>query len=247
MTNFNAVTVTIRADLDCQVICDGNPFLTLTANQIGKGETSAGQHILQFVAAHDPQLCLEKIVDFPFPGKNYLVLVDEFKPLMEKMEAERIVTFEYQLGDDKGTYEGHTRNGLPEGTGKFTFSDSPSKIFEGYFVAGKRNGRGRLTFDEIVLFDGDYKNDLPDGYGKGRIGWEGTYEGEWKKGWRHGHGTMTYDNGDVYEGEWKQGKIHGHGKKVSANGDIYDGEWDEGWFKTGRWYDSLMNQWVEKK
>eukprot|EP01084_Bolivina_argentea_P243093 407590_1 len=40
------------------------------------------------------------------------------------------------------------------------------------------------------------------------------YEGEWKDDKPHGYGKEVYANGSVYEGEWKDGKKHGYGKYV---------------------------------
>ena len=49
-------------------------------------------------------------------------------------------------------------------------------------------GKGRFTYSNGDVYEGDYANDK-----------------------RHGHGVFTYYDGDKYEGEWKNGKIEGYG------------------------------------
>lgn len=73
------VNLTIRADAECQVVCDGDFLFLLSANQITKESAPVGQHILQFISIEHPDITIEKIVDFPEAGKNYLVVVNEFQ------------------------------------------------------------------------------------------------------------------------------------------------------------------------
>ena len=77
----NFVNLTLRADAECQVTCDGDFLVLLNPNQITKEKAPAGQHILQFISTTHPDIQVEKIVDFPEAGKNYLVLVNELKEL----------------------------------------------------------------------------------------------------------------------------------------------------------------------
>ena len=76
------VNLTVRADAECQLVCDGDFLLLLDANQIVKEKAPVGQHILQFISIEHPDICVEKIVDWPDAGKNYLVIVNELKPLI---------------------------------------------------------------------------------------------------------------------------------------------------------------------
>ena len=80
----NCVNLTLRADAECQVVCDGEFFVLLNANQIVKEKAPVGQHILQFISISRPDIQVEKIVDFPDAGKNYLVLVNELTTLMKE-------------------------------------------------------------------------------------------------------------------------------------------------------------------
>lgn len=83
----NCVNLTLRADAECQVVCDGEFFVLLNANQIVKEKAPVGQHILQFISISRPDIQVEKIVDFPDAGKNYLVLVNELAALMKETET----------------------------------------------------------------------------------------------------------------------------------------------------------------
>ena len=86
----NFVNLTLRADAECQVTCDGDFLVLLNPNQITKEKAPAGQHILQFISTTHPDIQVEKIVDFPEAGKNYLVLVNEFSGLMKDIEQKEL-------------------------------------------------------------------------------------------------------------------------------------------------------------
>ena len=68
----------------------------------------------------------------------------------------------------------------------------------GEFKNGLKNGKG-VTFwnNGDPLYEGDYVNDKPEGFGKGYI-----------------------DNGDYYIGEWKNGEMDGEGTLYDRNGRI---------------------------
>lgn len=38
------------------------------------------------------------------------------------------------------------------------------------------------------------------------------YEGDWKNDTMNGYGKYYFSNGDKYEGEWRDGKINGKGR-----------------------------------
>ena len=82
---MDTVYLTVRADADCRVLCDGDSLFLLHANSIEKVNAPAGQHILQFISIERPNVIIEKIVDFPEAGKNYLVLVNEFKTQLTEL------------------------------------------------------------------------------------------------------------------------------------------------------------------
>lgn len=91
--NDGLVSITVRADAECQVVCDGEFWILLNANQVVKEKAPAGQHLLEFISIDYPDVRVEREVDWPDAGKNYLVIVKEFKQLIEASNstAERVV------------------------------------------------------------------------------------------------------------------------------------------------------------
>ena len=72
--------VTVRVDADCFMKCDGEYIdIPLKAGQISKTELPTGQHLLEFISTENANIKVEKMVDFPETGKNYLVIVNELK------------------------------------------------------------------------------------------------------------------------------------------------------------------------
>lgn len=50
------------------------------------------------------------------------------------------------------------------------------------------------------------------------------YEGEWLNSKPHGYGKNYYPNGGYYEGTFFNGLPHGFGRFINANGDYYEGD-----------------------
>ena len=61
------VNLTVRADAECQVVCDGDFLFLLNANQIVKEKAPAGEHLLQFISTDNPSVCIERVVSWPEP------------------------------------------------------------------------------------------------------------------------------------------------------------------------------------
>ncbi len=51
-----------------------------------------------------------------------------------------------------------------------------------------------------------------------------VYEGEWMNNMRDGYGVQVWPDGARYTGYWLQNKAHGQGKFDHVDGDVYDGE-----------------------
>lgn len=60
-----------------------------------------------------------------------------------------------------------------------------------------------------------------------------AYEGEWREDMREGFGVQRFIKGDAYEGEWLIDKMHGKGILLHADGSIYEGLWEHGQKKEG--------------
>lgn len=87
--------VTVRVDADCFMQCDGEYLdITLKAGQVCKTELPTGQHLLEFLSTENPNVKIEKMVDFPESGKNYLVVITELKaavaPPMPREQSQQV-------------------------------------------------------------------------------------------------------------------------------------------------------------
>eukprot|EP01025_Chloroclados_australasicus_P032684 TRINITY_DN3312_c1_g1_i2.p2 TRINITY_DN3312_c1_g1~~TRINITY_DN3312_c1_g1_i2.p2 ORF type:complete len:868 (-),score=148.82 TRINITY_DN3312_c1_g1_i2:719-3133(-) len=74
-------------------------------------------------------------------------------------------------------------------------------------------------------YDGQWKNNRPEGEGK-YVWVDGSdYVGQWKGGTKHGYGTYRWPSGAVYKGEWFEGYMHGTGRFDAPDGTYYSGGW----------------------
>ena len=71
--------VTIRVDADSLLQCDGEFIDSLKAGMMFKTQLPIGQHLLEFLSDENPNIKVEKIVEWPESDKNYLVIVNELK------------------------------------------------------------------------------------------------------------------------------------------------------------------------
>lgn len=98
-SNAGKVSVTIRVDGDCFMMCDGD-FVDaeFKANQITKVEIITGQHILEFQSVADPDNVVEKIVDYSENGKSYLLIVQGLgEKSKEEKQENAILEFKKQI------------------------------------------------------------------------------------------------------------------------------------------------------
>ena len=93
------------------------------------------------------------------------------------------------------------------------YDDNGMRVYEGGFEGDMmkgfvREGRGKeFGIDgKRVLYVGEWKNGLRDGYGSEIKGYCPVYIGEWKNGLRHGTGRELNENGTVLrKGRWIEG------------------------------------------
>lgn len=130
--------------------------------------------------------------------------------------------YTYVNGD---TYEGYFLCGLKDGNGIFK---SPTKIYVGEWLEGKRHGNGRCEYARGEIYDGEWKDDKYCGEGTYWYENNEVYTGEFQQSLRHGQGTYAYLTGEIYEGQWVSSKRCGFGKM-----NILDTRWP-GWYE-GYW------------
>ncbi len=96
-----------------------------------------------------------------------------------------------------------------DGTLTYWYGES----YKGKLIDYKFEGRGKYyNYKNILLYEGEYKNSLKDGYG-----------------------IQYYMNGDTYEGEWKENLMDGQGI-LKAAGHTREGTWKKG-LKDGQFID----------
>lgn len=245
--NIGSVNVTFRVDADCQVLCDGEFFFLLNSNQIVKEKLPAGEHFLQFVSLDDPEINIERKVDFSRVGFNYLILVDEFKTieaekkaqiqaaaeakaLRESEEKERLRTV--AEAEAKAELEARLRDEA-EAEERIMKVVAEARAIEKARVRAEAEAEARAKAEEETkkrveaevrareeAIPRTIRIQCSDGSG-------GRYEGLVKDGHPNGKGTAYYDNGDVYVGDWQQGIRHGYGSYTWADGRKYEGEWKD--------------------
>ena len=125
---------------------------------------------------------------------------------------------------DGDLFEGYFLNGKKNGRGKYIWANG--NVYDGNWVDGKCTGKGRISWSSGASFDGEWKdNQMSEGkysYADGSV-----YEGSFKNGKRDGYGKRIYKDGDKYEGRWQSGSRNGKGVYTWADGDVYDGEWKD--------------------
>lgn len=110
-----------------------------------------------------------------------------------------------------GKYQGQCKAGLAEGVGTVVPNAVGGTRFEGRFIAGARQGQGRITYFNGDVYDGQWKDDKRWGFGVYSYGvaspWAGDrYEGEWVADKMDGAGTYRWSIGDSYSGAWQDGQ-----------------------------------------
>jgi hypothetical protein len=99
-----------------------------------------------------------------------------------------------------------------------------------WFVGDKitRTGKGKYTWLDGVMYEGDFVDDIRSGKGKYTWASGNVYEGDFVDGIRTGKGKYTWANGNVYEGDFLYGSASGKGKYTWANGNVYEGDFVDG-------------------
>ena len=129
-----------------------------------------------------------------------------------------VIGREYNSYSDKLIYEGEYLNGKRNGKGK-EYDNYFGTIYEGEYLNGKRNGKGKEYHRTgEIIFEGEYFDNKR---------WIGTGYVEGKKIYTlsndtNGKGQEFNDFGTlIFEGEYLEGKRNGKGKEYDYNGKHY--------------------------
>jgi len=123
------------------------------------------------------------------------------------------------------------------GFGKFEFQNkivyigaykqlkSGQKVREGYGKIIHPTSTGEIGKE---YYEGEWKNDMMDGFGIYHYSNGDVYEGDWKNNMQHGRGKYYFTDGFTYEGEWREHQIHGTGKYLDLKNFGFSGEFRDG-------------------
>ena len=108
--------------------------------------------------------------------------------------------------DNSSQYTGKFKHGLFHGKGRFTWPDGV--VYEGDFEHGDRYSRLQAMQSLICFFFTGVM------VGKGSYTWAdgSTYSGDIRNGKREGVGKFVGSSKQVYEGGWRNGRRNGQGK-----------------------------------
>ena len=141
---------------------------------------------------------------------------------------------EFSLETNRLIFEGEYLNGKRNGKGK-EYDRFGQLLFEGIYLNGKKwTGKGYDKYgkDKIIL-------ELNNGKGEGQeygISTDFDYEGEFLNGERNGKGKEYSNYKLIFEGEFLNGKRNGKGKEYDNDKLIFEGEYLNGKRWTGKGY-----------
>ena len=109
------------------------------------------------------------------------------------------------------------------------FLEKNGNYYLGQIKEGKFEGKGELNIERISKYNGEFKNDLPEGKGIFED-YENNYkyDGDWSLGKKNGRGVLEFADGTKYEGDFKNDLYDGNGIIKFNNGNVYEGEFVEG-------------------
>jgi len=95
--------------------------------------------------------------------------------------------------------------------------------YQGEWKDDMKDGYGMFTYINGNKYKGKWKDDMKDGYGIFIYAAGDKYKGRFKNDMANGRGIITYANGNIYEGEFKDDIFHGYGTFINATGCKYKG------------------------
>ncbi|XP_034640621.1 radial spoke head 10 homolog B2-like isoform X2 [Trachemys scripta elegans] len=115
-------------------------------------------------------------------------------------------------------YEGEKVHGLYDGEGVAYFQGG--NIYRGMFSEGLMHGHGIYTWADGVKYEGTIY------YNREGTSW---YEGDWVNNIKDGWGIRCYKSGNIYEGQWEKNVRHGEGRmRWLTTNQEYTGQWING-------------------
>ena len=91
-----------------------------------------------------------------------------------------------------------------------------------------QHGFGKKIFSNSDIFEGSWREGMPDGFGKYLWSNGNFYFGNWKCGKMWGRGILKWENGDLFDGFWSDGMKHRTGCHRFSDGSYFFGTWSGG-------------------
>ena len=105
--------------------------------------------------------------------------------------------------------------------------NSSGSTYIGSYINNKKNGKGKLIVPDKFVYEGNFKDDLFDGYGE-YTSKQYNYYGNYLCGKKDGKGKeIDLIKNVEYEGNFKDDKKNGFGEEKTADGSIYIGEFKD--------------------
>jgi len=117
-------------------------------------------------------------VDDKLQGRGVITFPDGGKIDADFVDGEAVRGIAITSAGDR--YEGELKNLQRHGQGKMLFKKSGT-IYEGSFVENKREGYGTIFYTDGGRYEGEWRNDMPNGRGTSRINGEAN-SGIWING-----------------------------------------------------------------
>ena len=229
-------------------------YLSRKKNKIS---SKLGQHKNSNNAGKTKQQTVWNEVDFIPEYANEEVLNAEKKlqpfnySLYNFETTEKIIDKPPMKSDMNSVYVGQwNEKGQRNGKGIQYWPDGSK--YEGYWKNDMANGYGRLIHLDGDSYIGNWVNDMAQGFGE-YINSDGSkYIGEWVEDKQHGKGEEICQDGSCYKGDYCMGKKHGKGLFLWKDSSSYDGEFKDNEIEgkgTYKWADKRMysGDWVGNK
>ncbi|CAH8259941.1 unnamed protein product [Arabidopsis lyrata] len=199
----------------------------------------------------EPVSCAERTKSVDALTKKEILLALNSGEVSETSEDARFRVRELLLPDGE-SYSGSLLGNVPEGPGKYIWSDGC--VYDGEWRRGMRHGIGKMRWASGASYEGEFSGGYMHGSGTYVDANKLTYKGRWRLNLKHGLGYQVYPNGDVFEGSWIQGLGEGPGKYTWANKNVYLGDmkggkmsgkgtltWVTGDSYEGSWLNGMMH------
>ena len=108
-----------------------------------------------------------------------------------------------------------------------TLPSTKGNTYIGPYKNNQKNGKGKLIVTEQFTYEGNFKDDLFDGYGEYTCK-QYTYKGTFLQGKKNGKGTeVNLINKIEYKGDFSEDKKNGKGEEKYPDGTIYIGDFKD--------------------